>query len=301
MRVSPPCLASPAPGGYTRTERQLTMIMESCAAQRRERTPAVELQHARYEVRGSTAILTLDRPERLNALSPLMSASIRRVAQELREAQDYSVRALIVTGEGRSFCSGGDVGTFGPGGGAQAWRPPHGDNDTYGVFQQLDIPVICAINGFAIGAGLGMAMSGDIAIASDQAKFALFQPKRGVMIDGGAAWFVPRRIGVQQTLHLGWTTRMIEADEALRLGLVLEVVPHAQLMDRAMELADTYAMAAPIAVALTKRAVYQGLNQSAAELLEYERWGVAKCFQTEDVQEGVKAFQEKREPVFRGR
>jgi len=252
--------------------------------------------------------LTLNRPNRLNALNAPILQEMVKAIDAMRE--DDEAKVLIVTGAGRGFCSGADLGS-----------PERGTDPkqaginrpirlepfiTFGAamkrLRNLHKPVIAAINGYATGAGLSLACHCDIRIASDQAKFSAIFVKRGLVADCAATYALPRIVGTEKALELMWTGDIIDAQEALRIGLVGRVVPHEQVMPTALELAGKIAAGPSTSIELMKKMVYEGLEANSFSLsLAYEGWAQEMCYQTEDVAEGYKAFQEKREPVFTGK
>ncbi len=275
----------------------------------------MELEDLLFEKDGDVAIITLNRPDRMNAMSPAMTKGMMNLVRELRD--DDEVKVIVLTGTGRAFCTGADVGGLAARTGANAGtegapaepppaprvRLPHPEESAQVVFGQCDLPIIGAINGFAVGAGFGLALAPDIRIASSEAKFAVVQTKRGRRPDGGLNYRLPRIVGVQKALELMWTGDMIDAEEALRLGLVLRVVPHDDLMKETLAFAHKIAVGPSVAQALGKRMVYktmfpEGDNIAASEMEYYTGLVIDR---TEDAKEGVRSFQEKRDPVFKGR
>jgi enoyl-CoA hydratase/carnithine racemase len=254
------------------------------------------------EERGPVTILKLNQPEKLNAWSRGMTAELSDYLSSLNEGE-YTKRCLILTGEGRAFCSGADVGNLGAStqGQRPPWRPPHTDYHPADLLRRCDVPVIGAINGYSIGMGFGVALATDIRIAADDARFQVTQMKRGLFADGGLGHLLPQAVGDQRALEIMYTARMIEADEALELGLVLKVVPREELLDAALELAGQIAVSGPLGLAASKRVVYQRTDEPWQRSQEFTGLVIDRLFLTEDAKEGVQSFVERREPVFQGR
>ena len=253
------------------------------------------------EKEGNIATLFFNRPEKRNALNPLMRQEIIAALAELDGDED--IRVLILTGAGdRAFCAGADMGWFeGRTAGEvtrrqitepKAWYMPR--------FRELRVPTIAAINGFAVGIGFSFSLVCDIRIASDNARLSCGWINLGLTPDGGATYLLPQLVGVEKALELFYTGEMISAEEALRIGLVSRVVPQEDLMKVAKELAGRIAAAPPITVELTKRGVYWGLETDIKRAIDYETYTANVCLGTEDHKEGVKAFLEKRKAEFKG-
>ena len=255
------------------------------------------------ERRGRVAVLKLNRPEKLNAWAPAMQTELVDFVDRLN-AGEYDVRAIVLSGEGRSFCAGGDVTGF-PGADLEARRPPwrrsHGEAYAIRHLRDCDVPVIGAINGYAVGMGFGLALATDLRIAADDAVFQVAQTKRGIIADFGLGYFLPKIVGAQRGLELMFTGRRIDAREALDLGLVLEVVPRESLMDRALELAETIASGPPLSMAAIKRIVYMLEENDLARVQDLTGPFVNIMFTSDDGVEGVRSFMERRDPVFTGR
>jgi len=258
-----------------------------------------------YEVRGGIATITLNRPERLNAITLAMLASL---SAALREADlDREVRVVVLTGAGRGFCAGLDLkdtaaGTGIGGDGANlalarfdlAGSPPV-------VLHTTDKPVICALNGAAAGYGLDLALGCDIRIASSQAKLAAVFTKRGILPESGGSWLLPRLIGWAKAAEVAFRGMTLSAGEALEMGLVNRVVEPDELVPATKELAAEIAANAPLAVQATKRMMRLGLEETFEANVHHVFLQLLPLFQTEDFREGVRAFLEKRPAEFQGR
>jgi enoyl-CoA hydratase/carnithine racemase len=258
-----------------------------------------------YEQRDHIVTLTLNDPERHNPLTG--NTMVAEFLEAVRRIDaDRSVRAVILTGNGRSFSAGGDVKAM--------LRQATGEVDAMQVrheyragIQQLplalfnlEVPVIAAVNGHAIGAGLDLACMCDIRIAADTAKFAESFVKVGIVAGDGGAWLLPRIIGLSRAAELSFTGRTIDARQALGWNLVSQVVPAADLMATAMTLAQEIAANPPHAVRLTKRLIREGMTTRLDTLLEMAAMFQAVSHQTADHREAVTAFIEKRTPSFGG-
>jgi len=270
----------------------------------------MDFEHIVYEKQEGVATITLNRPERMNAFTDVM---IREWAQALEDARvDRDVRAVIVTGAGRGFCAGADLrGGSGVSETAQAAVPPtaaarrnwlrDGVHAVPRAVQLLDKPYIAAVNGAAVGAGMDMASMADIRIASEHAKFAMSYVKVGLVPGDGGCYFLPRIIGIAKALEMIWTGDFMDAQEALRLGYVSQVVPGDDLMATAIAFARRLAEGPAVAMQLAKRLVYRGLDASWHEAFEEAGQAMAIAQATEDAREGPRAFVEARPPKFQGR
>jgi enoyl-CoA hydratase/carnithine racemase len=256
-----------------------------------------------YEVKDGIATLTLNRPERLNALGDTLREDL--LDGVTRASQDAEVRVIVLTGAGKGFCSGGDVKAMNENKERGVGRPltekvaPGRDR---GVLALRDAPkpVIAAVNGAAAGAGFNIALCCDIRLASTAAKFSQAFVKRGLHPDWGGTYFLPRVVGVAKACELIWTGDVIDAEQALRLGIVSAVHPPEELLPATYALARKIADGPPIAIRLSKRAIYHSLETDLKKALEFETYAQNICFDTEDAREGIRAFVDKRPPVFRG-
>ncbi len=255
------------------------------------------------EKENNVAILTLNRPDKLNAISPSMGEEIMDLLGKI--GADDEVRVLIITGAGRGFCAGVDVG-------AQADRiaksgAPSGKEllGLIGAFAwklaSLEKPAIAAVNGVAVGIGLAMTLACDIRIAAEEARFAAIWVKRGLMPDGGATYLLPAIVGMSNALYLMYTGDIIGAKEAERIGLVSKVLSAGQLMGAAKDMAKKIAMGPPIPIQLMKRGALKLVYDKLLAGFEFETYGQNICRNSEDHKEGVRSFLEKREAEFKGR
>ena len=247
-------------------------------------------------------VLKLNRPEKLNAWSTQLTRETNAFFMSLNEGE-YRTRCVVLTGEGRAFCSGADVGNLASRtqGERPPWRPPHPEVQTAEVMRRCNTPIIGAINGYAIGMGWGIALATDIRIAADDAHFQVTQMKRGLFADGGLGHFLPEALGSQRALELMFTARMIDAEESLALGLVLKVVPRDRLLDEAIALGEQIAQSGPLGLAASKRVVYLREDDRYQRAQEFTGLVIDRLFLTEDFKEGVRSFGERREPKFSGR
>lgn len=257
-----------------------------------------------YEVKDKIATLTLNRPDKLNAFTADM---IDLWQKALADAQaDDAVNVVVVTGAGRAFCSGGDVGRMRRDG--EAPQALDGKNSLWeGVhrvpkqLEQMDKPVIAMVNGLAVGAGMGMCVMCDVRIAAESARFSTGYVKVGLVPGDGDTFFLPRLVGPAKALELLWTADFIEAPEAHRLGIVQRVVPDADLKEQTYALARQIADGPQIPIRMIKRLVYQSLKLDLRTHLDLVSSHMSIVRQTTDHAEGVAAFKEKRAPKFQGR
>jgi len=246
------------------------------------------------------ATVTLNAPDKMNALTEGMRRSIIGLSEEL--AADDSIRVVIVTGAGRGFCSGADL----SGGAMTPTRQQRieflGPNYGAGAFFGIDKPVIAAVNGAAVGAGFSLALSMDIRIASETARFGAVFVLRGLSPDCGITYWLPRVVGSARAMEMMFTGEIIGAAKARELGIVSRVVPAEEIMSAARDLAERIAEQPQCSVELSKRMVYSGLRDGWVRQIELEAGANQACTRTEDHREAVRAFFEKRPPPrFRGR
>ena len=266
-----------------------------------------DLKTIRIETDGQIGTLTLNRPDSLNAMSPELIGELVVAASWL--ADRAALRALIVTGAGdRAFSSGGDVNWFKKGVDSEGFDLPADVRRGADVlhqaivdFRRIPYPVIGAINGVAAGAGFSLALMCDTRIASEDASFVCAYGRIGASPDGGMTYFLPRMIGPVRAVELMLNDPLLSAEAAQEMGIVAEVVPPGELMDRAREKAEKLAAKAPHYVRMCKQLLAVSLDNSLADHLQLERHGIADSMGTEDLREGVTAFFERREATFTGR
>ena len=258
--------------------------------------------HVLYRIAGHIAIITLNRPEAKNAFSPEMITLWRQSLEEAK-AED-EVRVIIVTGKGDTFCSGGDIRDMAEGK-LRLWDMKKflwdGVHRIVLALEDLDKPVIAAINGAAMGAGLDMAIQCDLRVCSDRARLGESYILLGLVPGDGGAYFLPRVVGIAKALELLFTGDVLSPQEALNIGLVNRVVPHERLMEETMILAEKIADKPPLATRMMKRAVYQAQRSTLRSHLDYISSQLALLSETEDHQEAARAFLEKRKPRFVGK
>jgi len=255
------------------------------------------------ERRGHVVILTMNRPQTLNALTMGMVDSMVNTLGELND--DPETRVVIVTGAGRGFCSGFDLkaGNIADPKRKSVFSMLDYQNHWVARFRSFAKPTIAAVNGVAAGGGLGLALGCDLRVVSDQGKFSAIFANIGMPTQDAAGALLPQVVGISKALEMIYTAKMVDAAEAERCGLATEVVPHDQLMDRALALAERIAALSPIAIAMSKQIVLRGYGKSLDDQLAYQNLGafLNAGYATEDLKEAVTAFKEKRKPSFKGR
>ena len=255
-----------------------------------------------YDVSDRVATITLNRPDKLNAFTGEM---IDTWASSLAKAQaDEQVNVIVVTGNGRAFCAGGDVARMGDGEPTplqhknQLWDHIHRIPKT---LEGVDKPVIAMVNGLTVGAGMGMSLMCDVRIAAESARFSTGYVRVGLVPGDGDTYFLPRLVGSAKALELLWTADFIEAADALRVGIVNRVVPDAQLKEATYAFAKQIADGPQVPIRMIKRLVYQSLRLDLRTHLDLVSSHMAVVRRTEDHAEGVAAFKEKRPAKFKGR
>lgn len=275
----------------------------------------MEFRDVLYQVEEGIATITLNRPDQFNAFSLDMLKGWAYYLEKARD--DEQVQVIVVTGNGKAFCAGGDVKTMNKGEGFIAGVVPEPDGPPRGLqvknslmkivhrvaltLEDIDKPVICAVNGPAMGAGLDMALMCDIRIASENSVFAESYIKVGIVPGDGGAYYLPRLVGLAKALEMLWFGERIDAEEALRIGLVNKVVPTEDLLKETMAYAKRLAESPTIAIRMTKRAVYSALKTDLRTALDMVSSHMAIVTESADHKEAVQGFIEKRPPKFKGK
>ncbi len=258
------------------------------------------------EKKDGVATITLNRPEKLNAITARMEEEFVDAITEV--SVDDEVRVVVITGAGRGFCSGEDL-VQRP---AEITDPRKGTSNVaaggpsrskYMVdgLRNMPKPVIAAINGAAVGQGLGICIHSDIRIASENARMGAVWVLRGIPPESIGAYVLPQIVGIPKAIEMIFTGRIIDAGEALKIGLVSEVYPEGEFAEATHRLAGSLAKGAPIALALAKRAIYQFADIHMDAAMQMENFALAHAITSDDREEGIKSFLEKREPNFKGR
>jgi 2-(1,2-epoxy-1,2-dihydrophenyl)acetyl-CoA isomerase len=250
---------------------------------------------------GAVAIIALNRPERMNAMDNALMVALREVAEAV--SGDGSVRAVLLRGEGRAFCAGGDVPLFKE----RLEELPDlivrwGRELHFGIqaLRRMDKPVLAAVHGAVAGAGMSLMLAADLAIASDDTKFTLAYARIGASPDGGSTFFLPRLIGHRKAMELALLPDRFDAQTARSLGLVNWIVPIDRLAEESTKIAGRLAAGPTRAYAEAKRLFNQSLANGMESQMEDELQAFARCARTADLAEGVTSFVEKREPSFKG-
>jgi len=260
-----------------------------------------------YEKREHVAILTLNRPDRLNAIGPAIRSDVHAAVGEAHK--DDTVRALIITGAGRGFCSGADLTTAAIG----ASPPPQPTDqnsllDDMGwvgrwahLFFDFDKPLIAAVNGVAAGAGMSMALACDLRVGSEHARFKTVFVERNLSPDSGMSYFLPRIVGYARAADLIFTSRAVGAEEAYRLGLLDRLVAHENLVEEAVKLASEMGAWPPLALRASKRVLQKNMTADLDDALRFESVNLGFARKAvNDSRESIRSFAEKRKPTYTG-
>jgi 2-(1,2-epoxy-1,2-dihydrophenyl)acetyl-CoA isomerase len=263
-------------------------------------TPDKELLVERH---GHVVVLTMNRPQTLNALTlGMVDAMIAKLA-ELND--DPDARVVVITGAGRGFCSGFDLkaGNIADPKRKSVYSMLDYQNHWIARIRAFAKPTIAAVNGVAAGGGLGLALGCDLRVVSDLARFSAIFANIGMPTQDAAGALLPQVVGIAKALEMIYTAKMVDAKEAERCGLATEVVPHAELLERTLALAERIASLSPIAIAMSKQIVLRGYGKSLDDQLAYQNLGafLNASYAVEDLPEAVNAFKEKRKPKFKGR
>ena len=256
-------------------------------------------QTIRYEKNGNIGIATINRPEALNALNSTVISELEQVIAEVEK--DAELGAFIITGEGRSFVAGADIGEQCPFDltGGRNWG--RRGSALMRRIEKLEIPTIAAVNGFALGGGCELAMCCDIILASEKAKFGQPEVTLGITPGFSGTQRLPRRVGVAKAKELIFSGKMIKAEEAERIGLVNAVFAPEELMNGAVEMAKSFTKNAPIAVKYSKACIDRGMQMDIDDGIALENEMFGMCYATEDQKEGMTAFLEKRSATFKNK
>lgn len=265
----------------------------------------MEYESIRLEKDEGIATITLNRPEKLNAWSPAMSQEFRDALKDIDN--DGVSRVVVITGEGRAFCAGADVSGFDESIKANLSPAQRVRNETKQdllgctEIRRMLVPFIASINGPAVGVGLTLTLACDIRIASDKAKLGVIFTRMGLIPEFGSTYNLPQIVGIAKACELVFMGKMIDAQEAEKIGMVNQVIPHDDLKQATTDMARTIANGPPIAIQMAKLSLYQGLDANLQTQVIWERLVQNYLKYTEDHKEGVRAFLEKRQPVFKDR
>ena len=260
-------------------------------------------EHVLLDKKENIAWITLNRPDKLNAFGGRMRQEIAEVVEDV--CTDTNVRVIVITGAGKAFCVGGDVTEFVSGNNQALAEASPTERPAMSkivlALNNVEKPVIAAVNGVAAGGGVNLALACDIRIASENARFGQVFTRRGVHPDWGGIYFLPRLVGYAKACELIFSGEVIDAKEAYSLGMVNKIVEHEKLRKVTAEMAQRMAKNAPIPIAFAKRGLQNFYKWDLAQALDYESYVLSVTMQSEDIKEGFTAFLEKREPEFKGR
>jgi len=247
----------------------------------------------------SVRMLTLDAPRRMNAIPP---EGWEELHSHIAGFEESSQRVLVITGAGGDFCAGADLTDRRlPSGIAERNQLMRRVGAAASALVKTTKPTIAAVDGIAVGAGMNLALACDVVIATPGVRFSEIFAKRGLTLDFGGTWLLPRLVGLQRAKELALSGRMVSASEAIAIGLCLELVDPDDLIPRALEIADGFVSAAPVPQMFIKQALNRSFEVSLEEALSFEGQAQAICHSSDDAREGIRAFREKRPPEWVGR
>ena len=253
-----------------------------------------------YEKKESIGVLTINRPQRMNAISNELTSELKKFLDEIEN--DDKLRVLVITGAGdKAFVAGADINELVDRDALIGRRVSRQRQEIFSRIENLHVPAIAAINGYALGGGLELALACSIRVCSDKAQFGAPEVKLGIIPGDGGTQRLPRLVGLGRAMEMILTGDFIDAEEAYRIGLVNKIVPHEELMEKTMELAKKIASRPPLAVRYAKETVNKSLEGSTVSGFALESFLHALSCTTEDKKEGVSAFLEKRKGKFKGR
>jgi len=251
------------------------------------------------KLEGRVGLLTVNRPDKMNALNREVRESLFQTLEAIRHDDD--IRVVVITGAGdRAFIAGADIAEFKDAGAVEQYRSMQ-ESDIYSLMEDFPKPIIAMINGYCLGGGCELSMACDIRIASNRAKLGQPEVNLGIIPGGGGTQRLPRLVGEGRASLMIMSGVLIGADEALDIGLVDSVFPPEELREKALEIARTIAAKSPVALQAAKESILAARRMPLDEGLKFERAWFGLLFSTEDKEEGVGAFLEKREPDFKGR
>lgn len=261
----------------------------------------VQFESLRFEKQDGVAIITLNRPEAANGINLSMAEELLKTA--IACSEDDSIRAVVITGEGKMFCAGGDLksfATFGEELPSALKLLTTNLHSAISRFARMNAPVIVAVNGVAAGAGLSLSVCGDMVFAAESSKFTMAYTAAGLSPDGSSSYFLPRLIGVRKTQELMLTNRRLSAAEALEWGLINKVIADDALLDEAMSLAKSLAQGPTQAFGMVKKLMLSTFSEGLESQMEIEAQGIVSMAKGKDGKEGISAFVNKRKPEFTG-